>query len=161
RRAGRPSLRGKPATAAQSRALRERPGKRRVFLPEREDRPRVKGPEVYERLPGGGASKGKAGPLGHQGASEGRGAGRGRCVQVAREDRAGEPVARPLVDEVERVLVAGVVVDERGHYRPEQLLLHRAEVRVGGLDHGRLDEPAVTVVIAAARDDRRLPVGRL
>src|SRR6185437_1454569 len=37
------------------------------------------------------------------------------CTQVAREDGAGEAVRRAPVDEVERVLVAGVVVDERGH----------------------------------------------
>ncbi len=64
----------------------------------------------------------------------------------------------PLVDELERVSYRCVVVDERRHDRPEELLA--ASCRNSGsvgLDHRRPDEPALAVVVLAAGDDRRLP----
>src|SRR5581483_5241609 len=77
---------------------------------------------------------------------------------VSREHGAGEAVRRAAVDEVERVGVPALVVDERRDDGPEELLLHRPEVRVARLDHRRLDEPAVGVVVAAAHEHLRLPV---
>jgi hypothetical protein len=77
-------------------------------------------------------------------------------VAFAREHGAGETVGRSLVDEVQRLAVFRLGVDERGNDGAEQLLLHRAEVRILRLDHGRLDEEAFRVVVAAPDQHARL-----
>src|SRR4051794_17775749 len=73
-------------------------------------------------------------------------------LAVARENGAGEPIGRGGVDELERLLPAVVRIDERGHDRPEELLLEQPRVGIVRLDHGRLDEPALGVVVPAARE---------
>src|SRR5919201_557544 len=81
---------------------------------------------------------------------------RPRCARAAErllpDDRPGR-----LVVHVE---VAGGVlrlrIDEGGHDRAEELLLHRAKVWIVGFDHRRLDEEAFAVVVASADEDVRL-----
>src|SRR5205807_7649431 len=74
---------------------------------------------------------------------------------VPREDRPGEPVRRAAVDELERLRPLAFRVDVGGHDRPEELVAEETEVRVVGLDHGRLDEVPLRIVRAAADDDAR------
>ena len=75
------------------------------------------------------------------------------------EDRAGQPVGRRRVDQVERVVPVLLVVDVRRDDGAEELVAQQPEVRVAGLDHRRLDEEALRVVGAAADDDLGPVVG--
>src|SRR5687768_3999260 len=80
------------------------------------------------------------------------------CLAVVGEDRPGEAVGSRPVDEVERVVPLALGVDVGRDDRPEELVPQEAEVRVGRLDHGRLDEVALAVVDAAADEHLRLGV---
>src|SRR5437763_7521854 len=71
------------------------------------------------------------------------------------EDGAREAVRRTAVDDLERLGPLALGVDVRGHHRTEELVAEEAEVGIGGLDHGRLDEVALGVVGAAADEDLR------
>src|SRR5207249_4576902 len=75
---------------------------------------------------------------------------------VAREDGAGQAVGRGPIDELERVVPLLLRIDVGRDDRAEELVAHRAEVRVLGLDHGRLDEEAFLVFDAAADEHRCL-----
>src|SRR5512136_2317720 len=80
----------------------------------------------------------------------------GDGAAVLGEDRAGERVGRGLVAGGQGLVELLVGVDEDGQHRPEDLLLHELEVRVGGLDDGGADEPALRRVALAPRQDARL-----
>ena len=70
---------------------------------------------------------------------------------VVGEDRAGEPVRRALVDEVERVAPALVVVDV-GRDGAEELLLHRPVAGVSVSITVGATKPLAVVVVAAGHD---------
>ena len=74
------------------------------------------------------------------------------CGPVAGEHRAGEAVGRRRVHQLERLLPPVVGIDEGGDDRSKQLLAQQAIAGVAGLDHRRLDEVALRVVIVAAGD---------
>src|SRR5512133_1019955 len=80
---------------------------------------------------------------------------------LLREDRAGEPVRRRVVDELERLLPLVLRVDVGRHDRPEELLAHQPVARVLRLDNGRLDEEALAVVGAAAGDHLSVVLARV
>src|SRR3954469_4999686 len=82
--------------------------------------------------------------------------GLGECALIGAEDRTGDPVRGRLVDEPERLLPVGVVVDVGGENRSEELLGHERRVRVGDLQDGRLDEPPCGVVGGPPDQDEAL-----
>src|SRR6266566_8891295 len=75
------------------------------------------------------------------------------CVTLACEDRSSQSVWGAFVDQFERLAVFPFGVDVGRDDGAEELLPHRAEVGVGCLEHRRLDEVALRVVIAAAYED--------
>src|SRR5471032_2646534 len=61
---------------------------------------------------------------------------------ILRPDGAGEAVGSSVVDDIERLAPALLVVDERRHDGPEELVAQEPEARIARLDHGWLDEVA-------------------
>ena len=79
--------------------------------------------------------------------------GGGNGVDISGKDGASEGVGTGGVTQLQGLLKVSWVVDVDGEDRAKDLLCHGLCVGVGRLDDGGAHEPALAVIVAAARND--------